>query len=44
MEGVTLLKLRDYQEECIDILDKKGKGKWLVQMPTGLVRQLRSQI
>lgn len=30
------MKLRDYQEECIDILDKKGEGKWLVQMATGL--------
>lgn len=31
-----MLKLRDYQQECIDILDKKGSGSWLVQMATGL--------
>ena len=30
------MKLRDYQQECIDILDKKGKGSYLVQMATGL--------
>ena len=30
------MKLRDYQNECIDILDKKGQGRWLVQMATGL--------
>lgn len=30
------IKLRDYQQECIDILDKKGKGSYLVQMATGL--------
>lgn len=30
------MKLRDYQQECIDILDRKGQGKWLVQMSTGL--------
>lgn len=30
------VRLRDYQEECIDILDKKGKGRYLVQMATGL--------
>lgn len=29
------MQLRDYQQECIDILDKKGAGRWLVQMPTG---------
>lgn len=31
-----MIKLRDYQQECIDILDKKGAGSWLVQMATGL--------
>lgn len=31
-----MIKLRDYQQECIDILDKKGRGSWLVQMATGL--------
>ena len=30
------IKLRDYQAECIDILGKKGKGSYLVQMATGL--------
>lgn len=30
------IKLRDYQAECIDILDKKGSGNYLVQMATGL--------
>ena len=30
------MQLRDYQQECIDILDNKGKGRWLVQMATGL--------
>lgn len=30
------MKLRDYQEECIDILESKGAGRWLVQMATGL--------
>ena len=35
-ECTKLIKLRDYQQECIDILDKKGRGSWLVQMATGL--------
>lgn len=30
------IKLRDYQQECIDILENKGKGSYLVQMATGL--------
>ncbi|MBE6844739.1 MAG: DEAD/DEAH box helicase [Ruminococcus sp.] len=30
------INLRDYQNECIDILDGKGKGRYLVQMATGL--------
>lgn len=30
------IKLRDYQKECIDILENKGSGRYLVQMATGL--------
>lgn len=30
------ITLRDYQNECIDILDSKGPGRFLVQMATGL--------
>ena len=30
------ITLRDYQQECIDKITKKGKGKLLVQMATGL--------
>lgn len=30
------IKLRDYQQECIDVLERKGAGSWLVQMATGL--------
>ena len=30
------MQLRDYQKECIDLLANKGKGRWLVQMATGL--------
>lgn len=30
------MELRDYQKDCIDLLDNKGKGRWLVQMATGL--------
>lgn len=30
------MKLRDYQQECIDVIEKKGSGRWLVQMSTGL--------
>lgn len=30
------MKLRDYQNECIETLDRKGSGRWLVQMATGL--------
>ncbi|MGN0613721.1 MAG: DEAD/DEAH box helicase [Porcipelethomonas sp.] len=30
------IKLRDYQAECIDILGRKGRGSYLVQMATGL--------
>mgnify|MGYP002851912658 CR=1 FL=1 len=29
------MKLREYQQRCIDILDEKGAGRWLVQLPTG---------
>lgn len=31
-----MIQLRDYQIECIDILDNKGHGRYLVQMATGL--------
>lgn len=31
-----MIQLRDYQIECIDILDNKGQGRYLVQMATGL--------
>lgn len=30
------IKLRDYQQECIDTLYEKGGGRYLVQMATGL--------
>lgn len=30
------INLRNYQQECIDILDSKGEGRYLVQMATGL--------
>ena len=30
------IKLRDYQEECIETLYQKGRGRYLVQMATGL--------
>lgn len=30
------IKLRDYQQECIDTLHSKGHGRYLVQMATGL--------
>lgn len=30
------MKLRDYQQECIDILESKPSGRYLVQMATGL--------
>ena len=30
------LKLRDYQAECIDIIDNLDSGAHLVQMATGL--------
>ena len=30
------IKLRDYQEECIETLYHKGHGRYLVQMATGL--------
>lgn len=30
------IKLREYQSECIDILENKGPGHYLVQMATGL--------
>lgn len=30
------MKLRDYQSECIDIIESKPPGRYLVQMATGL--------
>lgn len=30
------LQLRDYQQECIDTVENKGAGRWMVQMATGL--------
>lgn len=30
------MQLRDYQQECIDILEQKPPGRYLVQMATGL--------
>ena len=30
------IKLRPYQQECIDIIESKAKGRFLVQMATGL--------
>ena len=30
------MQLRDYQLECIEELERKGAGRWLVQMSTGL--------
>ena len=29
------IQLRDYQKECIDIIDKLDKGSYLVSLPTG---------
>lgn len=29
------IQLRDYQKECIDIIEQKPPGSYLVQMPTG---------
>ena len=35
--GLNLnINLRNYQQECIDILAQKGPGRYLVQMATGL--------
>lgn len=30
------IKLRSYQQECIDLIDKKHSGRYLIQMATGL--------
>lgn len=30
------IKLRDYQQECNDIIDRKHSGRYLIQMATGL--------
>ena len=30
------MQLRDYQQECIDIIEQKPPGAYLVQMATGL--------
>lgn len=32
---VTIIQLRDYQQECIDIIESKPSGSYLIQMPTG---------
>lgn len=32
---VTTIQLRDYQTECISIIEAKAPGSYLVQMPTG---------
>ncbi len=32
---VTTIQLRDYQKECISIIEQKPPGAYLVQMPTG---------
>ena len=32
---VEAIQLRDYQQECIDIIESKPSGSYLVQMPTG---------
>lgn len=32
---MTTIQLRDYQKECIDIIESKPSGSYLVQMPTG---------
>lgn len=34
-EGESM-QLRDYQQECIDIIEQKPPGAYLVQMATGL--------
>lgn len=31
-----MIKLRDYQAECLDVIKKKDRGKYLIQMATGL--------
>ena len=31
-----MIKLRDYQQECINIIDERHSGKFLIQMATGL--------
>jgi superfamily II DNA or RNA helicase len=31
-----VIKLRDYQQECIDTISEKGQGRYLIQMATGL--------
>ena len=30
------IKLRDYQKECIDLIDARHTGRYLIQMATGL--------
>ena len=34
-QEVETIQLRDYQKECIDIIESKPSGSYLVQMPTG---------
>jgi hypothetical protein len=30
-----LMDLRPYQQECVDIIEARGAGRWLIQMATG---------
>ena len=30
------MKLRPYQKECIDVIDRVGNGRWLCQLATGM--------
>lgn len=33
---MTTVQLRDYQQECLDVIERRGAGRYLVQMATGL--------
>lgn len=35
-ESVLNIELRDYQKECIDVIESKPSGSYLIQMATGL--------
>ena len=35
-EEFAYMNLRDYQQECIDEIERRGSGRWLVHMATGL--------